>query len=54
MNELHIDIVFPFCPRHCDYCDALTHTGRVSDFERYANALERSCAPSPQTRKAER
>ena len=41
MNELHIDIVFPFCPRHCDYCDALTHTGRVSDFERYANALER-------------
>ncbi len=41
MNELHVDLSFPYCPRRCDYCDAVVATGRVADFERYADALVR-------------
>lgn len=51
MNELHVDLSFPYCPRRCDYCDAVVATGRVADFERYADALVRELrAAAPEAR----
>ena len=51
MNELHVDLSFPYCPRRCDYCDSLVATGRVADFERYADALVRELrAAAPEAR----
>ena len=51
MNELHVDLSFPYCPRRCDDCDALVATGRVADFERYADALVRELrAAAPEAR----